>query len=53
TSPAYDVSFFHWFDCTRDSECSHAEGVPKAFRRSVSFPSGNQSYIRNLRRFPV
>ncbi|KAI2645466.1 Transposon Ty3-G Gag-Pol polyprotein [Labeo rohita] len=49
TSPACDVSFFHWFDCTRDSERGHAEGVPKAFRRGVSFPSGNRGYIRNLR----
>ncbi|KAL0194818.1 hypothetical protein M9458_008390, partial [Cirrhinus mrigala] len=40
TSPAYDVSLFHWSDYTRDSERGHAEGVPIAFRRGVSFPLG-------------
>ncbi len=45
------VSPFHWTEYTCDSERGHAEGVPIAFRRSISFPSGNHGYMRNLRRF--
>ncbi|KAI2665856.1 Transposon Ty3-G Gag-Pol polyprotein [Labeo rohita] len=30
----------HWSDYTRDSERCHAEGVPIAFQRAVSFPLG-------------
>ncbi|KAI2655442.1 ORF V: Enzymatic polyprotein [Labeo rohita] len=36
TSPAYDVSLFHWTDYTCDSERSHAEGVPIAFSDAAS-----------------
>ncbi len=42
---------FHWTDYTCVPEHGHAEGVPLAFRRSVSFPSGSHGCIRNLRRF--
>ncbi|KAI2665262.1 ORF V: Enzymatic polyprotein [Labeo rohita] len=42
TSPACDVSLFHWTDYTCDSEHGHAEGVPKAFRRGASFPQGTR-----------
>ncbi|KAI2653704.1 Transposon Ty3-G Gag-Pol polyprotein [Labeo rohita] len=42
TSPAVDVSLFHWTDFTCDSEHGHAEDVPKAFRRGVSFPRGTR-----------
>ncbi|KAI2664621.1 Transposon Ty3-G Gag-Pol polyprotein [Labeo rohita] len=42
TSPAVDVSLFHWTDYTCDSEHGHAEGIPKAFRRGVSFPRGTR-----------
>ncbi|KAI2663377.1 Transposon Ty3-G Gag-Pol polyprotein [Labeo rohita] len=43
TSPAVDVSLFHWTDYTCDSEHGHAEDVPKAFRRGVSFPRGTRN----------
>ncbi|KAI2647902.1 Transposon Ty3-G Gag-Pol polyprotein [Labeo rohita] len=42
TAPAVDVSLFHWTDYTCDSEHGHAEDVPKAFRRGVSFPRGTR-----------
>ncbi len=50
-SPARDVSPIHWTDYTRGSERGHAEGIPIASRRSVSFPSWNHGYICNLGRF--
>ncbi|KAI2644945.1 ORF V: Enzymatic polyprotein [Labeo rohita] len=42
TSPADDVSLFHWTDYTCDSEHGHTEGVPLVFRRGVSFPRGTR-----------
>ncbi len=45
--PVRDVSPIHWTDYTRDSERGHAEGVPKVFRRSISF----HGYICNLEMF--
>ncbi len=38
-------------DYTRDSERGHAEGVPKASRRNVSFPQGTRVTYVTLRQF--
>ncbi|KAI2655577.1 Transposon Ty3-G Gag-Pol polyprotein [Labeo rohita] len=42
TSPAVDVSLFHWTDYTCDSEHGHAEGVPPSVSTRRLVPSANQ-----------